>query len=70
MKRVGENDMGYYNVTFVGLYFSLTCQVSFFDCDGDEDNAIQLADKLMLDTYAWQVQACSHEVIVEVEGEN
>jgi hypothetical protein len=54
-----------YNVTFIGLYFSLTCQVKALT----EDDAIEVADTLMLDTYRWQVQACSHEVIVEKEGE-
>lgn len=61
--------MGYYNVTFIGLYFSLTCQVSFDECGGDEDKAIELANELMYEKYGWQVQACSHEVIVEKEGE-
>lgn len=54
-----------YNVTFIGLYFSLTCQVQA----PTEDDAIEVADSQMLDTYGWQVQACSHEVIVEKEGE-
>jgi hypothetical protein len=58
-----------YNVTFIGLYFNLTCNISFADCDGDEYNAIEVADKLMVKVYGWQVQACSHEVIVEKEGE-
>lgn len=59
--------MDYYNVTFVGLYFNLTCNISFADCDGDEDKAIEFANELMFDRYGWQVQACSHEVIVEKE---
>ena len=61
--------MDYYNVTFIGLYFNLTCNISFADCDGNEDKAIEVADKLMISVYGWQVQACSHEVIVEKEGE-
>lgn len=61
--------MVYYNVTFIGLYFSLTCQVQADECVTDEDKAIEVADNLMMDTYGWQVQACSHEVIVEKEGE-
>lgn len=58
--------MKFYNVTFVGLYFSLTTQVSFDECDSDEDKAIELANNQIEDVYGWEVQACSHEVIVEV----
>jgi len=55
----------YYNVTFVGLYFSLTCQVQADECVTDEDKAIEVANDLMNDVYGWEVQACSHEVLVE-----
>lgn len=55
----------YYNVTFVGLLFSLTCSVPFVDCGADEDKAIELADYAMRTTYGWEVQACSHEVLIE-----
>lgn len=61
--------MKYYNVTFVGLYFNLTAQVSFEQCGGDEDDAIVFANQLMNDVYGWEVQACSHEVIVEVAND-
>jgi hypothetical protein len=54
----------YYTVTFVGLYFSLTCQVNYDDCEAHEDKAIEYANDLMKDVYGWEVQECSHEVIV------
>lgn len=61
--------MKYYNVTFVGLYFNLTAQVSFDECNSEEDVAIAVADDRMREVYGWQVQDCSHEVIVEVAND-
>lgn len=59
----------YLNVTFIGLYFSLTCQVSYKDCEADDDKAIEYANYRMKEVYGWEVQEHSHEVIVEEADE-
>jgi len=54
----------YYNVTFVGLYFSLVTQVKS-ESVLNEATAIEMGRALIDDSYGWDIQQHSHEVLVE-----
>ena len=56
--------MKYYNVTFIGLYFSLVTQVHS-ESVLNEATAIEMGRALIDDTYGWDIQEHSHEVLVE-----
>ena len=56
--------MKYYNVTFIGLYFSLVTQIQS-ESVLNEATAIEMGRALIDDTYGWDIQEHSHEVLVE-----
>ena len=56
--------MFYYNVTFIGLYFSLVTQVKS-ETVLNEATIIEMGRAFIDDTYGWDIQSHSHEVMVE-----